>query len=250
MRRDYDKRFSPRVWHRSFHSAYIVDAPDPSLAGRSIGEIADERGIHPVDAFLDLVVAYGSRLRWRTTIANHRPDKLVRLASHPSVHISFSDAGAHVRNMAFYNFALYYLRSIKRAADAGNPVVPLEHAVWRLTGELADWYGIDAGHLRPGDRADVVVVDPAGLDETLDDYHEAPMDMFGGLSRMVRRNDAAVTATLIGGRKVYERGTFAPGYGRTARHGSFLRVGEKTPALTDQQHAHHDSNPTYASRAS
>ncbi len=33
----------------------------------------------------------------------------------------------------------------------------LEHAVHRVTGELAEWYGVDAGHLRVGDRADVVV---------------------------------------------------------------------------------------------
>jgi N-acyl-D-aspartate/D-glutamate deacylase len=28
--------------------------PDASLAGRSFGEVADERGEHPVDTFLDL----------------------------------------------------------------------------------------------------------------------------------------------------------------------------------------------------
>ena len=43
----------------------------------------------------------------------------------------------------------------------------------RLTGELADWYRLDAGHLRVGDRADLVVVDPARLDASLDAYAEA-----------------------------------------------------------------------------
>lgn len=227
FRRDYEKKFSPRVWHRDFHDAVIVSAPEPGLAGKSFGQIAEERGIHPVDAFLDLVVEHGSRLRWKTTIANHRPDKLLRLASDDNVHVSFADSGAHVRNMAFYNFALYYLRMVKQSHDAGRPVLPLGQAVRKVTGELADWYGIDAGHLRPGDRADLVVVDPDGLDDSLDAYHEAPMEMMGGLRRMVRRNDAAVRATVIAGDVVYEGGRFADGFGQTRRHGSFLRVGQK-----------------------
>lgn len=230
FRKDYEKRWSPRVWHRDFYDATIVEAPDSSLVGMSFGEVADERSLHPVDAFLDLVVEYGTDLRWKTTIANHRPEKLAELATHPSVHVSFADSGAHVRNMAFYNFALYFLRMVKKTIDEGDPILPLEKAVWKLTGELGEWYGLDAGTLRVGDRADIVIVNPEGLDETLDDYHEAPMEMLGGLQRMVRRNDAAVQATLIAGEPVYERGEFVAGFGEDRRYGSFLRVGEKVAA--------------------
>ncbi|MFN3201445.1 MAG: N-acyl-D-amino-acid deacylase family protein [Bradymonadia bacterium] len=226
FRKDYEKKFTPRVWHRDFYDATVVSAPDNALVGKSFGQIGDERQIHPVDAFLDLVVAYGTRLRWKTTIANHRPDKLVKLASDANVHVSFADSGAHVRNMAFYNFALYYLRMVKDSHTAGKPVLPLGQAVRKVTGELADWYGLDAGHLRVGGRADVVVIDPDGLDATLDDYHEAPMYMLGGLSRMVRRNDAAVRATVIAGEVVYSQGKFVDGYGRDRRYGGFLRVGQ------------------------
>ncbi len=254
FRKDYDKRFSPRVWHRNFYDADVVDAPGPTLIGRTFGELADERGIHPVDAFLDLVVEYGSKLRWRTTIANHRPRKLVELASHPTVHVGFSDAGAHVRNMAFYNFALFYLRSVRDAAEDGKPVLAIEKAVHKVTGELAEWYGIDAGHLREGDRADLVVVDPKGLTNALEGYHEAPMEMMGGLPRMVRRNDDAVTATMISGEVVYEKGEFVPGYGTDRRYGSFLRVGVKTPPVSqpenEDRNAHRTDDATYASRAS
>lgn len=230
FRKDYEKKWTPRVWHRDFYDATIVGCPDAQWEGQTFGDVADARGIHPVDAFLDLVVEHGSALRWKTTIANHRADKLARLASHDTVFVSFSDAGAHVRNMAFYNFALFYLRSVKRAADEGAPVVPLEKAVWKLTGEQADWLGIDAGRLRVGDRADVVVVDPERLDDELDAYAEAPMEMMGGLRRMVRRNDGAVCATLIGGEVVFNGTGFVDGYGESRRYGSFLRVGVPTPA--------------------
>ena len=226
FRRDYDSRFSPRVWQRDFHDAHIVDAPDASVVGKSFGQVADERGVHPVDAFLDLVLEHGTRLRWKTMIANHRPAELARIVAHPSVHPSFADSGAHVRNMAFYNFPLYFLRTMQRAIERGAPVLPIETAVHKVTGLLGAWYGLDAGTLRVGDRADVCVVDPKGLDDSLDAYHEAPMDAFGGLSRMVRRNDAAVSATIISGQVVYEHGRFAPGFGER-RTGSFLRAGQK-----------------------
>ena len=61
----------------------------------------------------------------------------------------------------------------------------IEQAVHRLTGELADWYRLDAGHLRIGDRADLVVVDPERLDLSLDAYAEDRVEQYGGLSRMV-----------------------------------------------------------------
>ena len=79
----------------------------------------------------------------------------------------------------------------------------IEHAVHRLTGELADWYRIDAGHLRIGDRADIVVVDPERLDSTLDDYAEDTVEHYGGLSRMVNRNEDTVAAVFVSGRAVF-----------------------------------------------
>lgn len=230
FRRDYEKRWSPRVWHRDFYDATIVEAPDDSIVGKSFGEVGDERGLHPVDAFLDLVVEHGKRLRWKTTIANHRRAQLEALTTHPSVHVSFADSGAHVRNMAFYNFGIAYLKMVRDSHLRGEPILSIEGAVHKLTGELADWHGLDAGHLRVGDRADVVVIDPEGLDESVLAYHEAPMEAMGGLSRMVRRNDRAVLATIIGGELVYDGETFVDGFGVDRRYGSFLPVGRRVGA--------------------
>ncbi|MEM7153796.1 MAG: amidohydrolase family protein [Myxococcota bacterium] len=230
FRKDYDKRFGPRVWQRDFHDAEIVSAPDPALAGKSFGELADARGEHPVDTFLDLVMEHGRALRWKTTIANHRPDTLNDIITHPAVQVGFADSGAHLRNMAFYNFPLYFLRTMLRAEQAGKPLLPMGQAVHRVTGEIGDWLGIDAGHIRVGDRADLAIINPAGLDDSLDDYHEAPVDVYGGLRRMVRRNDAAVTATLVGGELIYTEGHHVPGLGRERAYGQFLRRGEKIPA--------------------
>jgi N-acyl-D-aspartate/D-glutamate deacylase len=235
FRKQYERKFGVRVWHRDFFDAEIVDCPDSSVIGKSFGEVGQDRGgLHPVDAFLDLVLEHGRALRWRTTISNHRPGVLKKLAREPGIQMGFSDAGAHLRNMAFYNMGLRLLRHVHDAEKAGKPFITIEHAVHRLTGELADWYRIDAGHLRIGDRADIVVIDPERLDATLDDYAEDRVEQYGGLSRMVNRNDDTVSAVFVGGRAVFLDGKATDLVGKQ-RTGRFLRAAHKAPALPVQE---------------
>lgn len=225
FRKDYDSKFGVRVWHRDFFDAEIVACPDASVVGKSFGQVGVERGgLHPVDVFLDLVLEHGTALRWHTTISNHRPEVLKKMAREPGVQVGFSDAGAHLRNMAFYNSGLRLLRHVYDAEKAGRPFMTIEHAVHRLTGELADWYQLDAGHLREGDRADLVVVDPERLDESLDGYAEAEIPAFGGMSRMVNRNDDTVNAVFVNGQAVFLDGSPTDVLGKQ-RTGSFLRAG-------------------------
>ncbi|MBB5160985.1 amidohydrolase family protein [Mycobacterium sp. AZCC_0083] len=235
FRKQYESKFGVRVWHRDFFDADIVACPDESVIGKSFGQVGRERGgVHPVDAFLDLVLQHGKSLRWRTTISNHRPEVLKKLAREPSVQMGFSDAGAHLRNMAFYNMGLRLLRHVHDAEQAGREFMTIEQAVHRLTGELADWYRLDAGHLRIGDRADVAIVDPAHLDASLDAYAEQAVEQYGDLPRMVNRNDAAVTAVLVGGRTVFADGEATDLVGRQ-RTGRFLRASHKSPALPTEK---------------
>ena len=82
----------------------------------------------------------------------------------------------------------------------------------------------------PGDRADLVVIDPERLDDSLDAYAEDPVEQYGGLSRMVNRNDATVPAVFVGGRQVVRDGVPTELVG-TTRTGRFLRFARQTPAL-------------------
>jgi N-acyl-D-aspartate/D-glutamate deacylase len=230
FRKDYEVKWTPRVWHRDFFDAFIDGCPDASIVGKTFGAVAKERGIHPVDLFLDLVVEHGKKLRWHTLIANHRPEEIARNIADPCAIIGFADSGAHIRNMAFYSAPLKMLRMVRDAERAGAPIMTLERAVYRLTGEVAGWLDVDAGTLRVGDRADVVVIDPEALDARLDAYHEAPMEGFGGLSRMVNRSDGTVCAVLVNGRVAYEDGVFDAGLGNELGFGQFLAAGEKAQA--------------------
>jgi N-acyl-D-aspartate/D-glutamate deacylase len=97
----------------------------------------------------------------------------------------------------------------------------LEQAVHRLTGEQADWLGIDAGYIRVGDRADLVVLDPAGLRQNLEQEHWDEMQGFG-IPRMVCRNPGCVSHVLINGKLAVDDEQIAPELGRQSGFGQFL----------------------------
>ncbi|WP_417347027.1 N-acyl-D-amino-acid deacylase family protein [Ferrimonas sp.] len=221
FRKFYGEKLSPRVWQRDLGDATIIDCPDNALVGRNFQQVATDRGIHVVDLFLDLVVAYGNKLRWYTTVANHRPQVLKKLVSDPHAIISFSDAGAHIRNMAFYNLPLRMLKLVKEAIDQEQPVMTLEQAVWRLTGEQAQWLGVDAGSIKEGDRADLVVLAPQGLDQDLESVSWGEMENFG-LQRLVNRNPGIVRQVFINGKLAVDDEAVQPELGKKPGFGRFL----------------------------
>ena len=137
--------------------------------------------------------------------------------------ITFSDAGAHIRNMAFYNLPLRFLKLIQESHDNKKALMSMEKAVWRMTGEQADWLGIDAGRIREGDRADVVIMDPSGFDQNLEDVHWAEMENFG-LQRLVNRNPGIVKHVLINGQLAVEDEKINPELGKKKGFGQFLRA--------------------------
>ena len=223
FRRQWSNRLKGRAYHRDLGEATVVSCPEAAYEGLTFEQIARARGVDPVDAFLDMQAEYGNDLRWTTTVGNRREDSVAWIVSHPQAQIGFSDAGAHLRNMAFYNFPLHLLRLVHRREADGRPVMPLGRAVHRVTGELADYLDVDAGHLRVGDRADLVVVDPAGLDESVDTVVEAPMPGVESVQRLVNRNDRAVRAVMVNGQLAWDGTSLTPGFGERRDFGSLLR---------------------------
>jgi len=224
FRRQWTNKLAPRAYHRDLDEARIVSCPDHTLDGMTFAHIARERGEHPVETFLDLQAEFGNDLRWYSVVANGDPDELRWIVEHPAALIGFSDAGAHLRNMAFYNFGL---RMLKRTADdlaSGRGTMSVERSVHRLTAEIADFLKIDAGRLEVGSRADLVVIDPAHLDADVERIEEAEMAGFNGLRRLVRRNDKAVRSVVIKGCEAWSDGAPAPGFGVKSGWGEFLPI--------------------------
>lgn len=227
FRRQWNNPLSPKAFHRNFASSKILACPDTSLIGKSFADVGAERGGDGVDAFLDLVAEHGTSLRWYTIMANERPRELEWIVSHPDVVIGFSDAGAHLRQMAHYNFPLRMLRLVREAELRGEPFMSVERAVHRLTGELGAWFGIDAGTLGVGKRADLVVVDPAALDESVERAEEAEMPAFEGFVRLVRRNDRAVRGVWVSGREAVTGGAVVSTVGQERGYGRVLRAAHR-----------------------
>lgn len=225
FRKFYKEKLSPRVWQRDFGDAIILGCPDQSLIGKNFAEVADKRSIHVVDLFLDLVVEYGKKLRWYTVIGNHRQDKLSAMVQDDNTLITFSDAGAHIRNMAFYNLPLRFLKLVNNSLTGPAPVMSLEKAIWRLSGEQADWFGVDAGYIREGKRADICLINPQALAQNLELEHWDEMQNFGGLQRMVNRNPGAVPYVIINGRIAVDNEQVVPELGQQQGFGRFLPAG-------------------------
>ncbi|PTQ66957.1 amidohydrolase family protein [Pseudomonas sp. GV071] len=221
FRKFYAQKLSPRVWQRDFGDAVILGCPEQQLIGRNFADVALERGLHVVDLFLDMVVAHGTQLRWFTVIGNHRKDVLRKMVCNPNTLITFSDAGAHLRNMAFYNLPLRLLKLVQESHGEGRPIMPIEQAIHRLTGEQADWLGIDAGRIREGDRADIVVLDPRGLQQDLERENWDTMQGFD-IPRMVCRNPGCVSHVLINGRLAVDDEQVVPELGQAQGFGRFL----------------------------
>ena len=131
----------------------------PDLADRRLADVAAERGIEPLDCLLDLALEEpGLALRVRTVIANDDEAGVADLLVDEHCTLGLSDAGAHAGQLCDAPQATDLLGGWVR--DRG--VMPVEHAVRKLSGQQADLFGFaDRGYLRPGAWADVAVFDPA-----------------------------------------------------------------------------------------
>ncbi len=221
FRKFYGEKLSPRVWQRDFGDAIILKCPDETLEGKNFAEIAQARSIHVVDLFLDLVVQHGRSLRWYTTVANDNKNVLRKMVKDDNILVTFSDAGAHIRNMAFYNLPLRFLKLVKETVDENAPIMSLERAIWRMTGEQADWLGVDAGKIREGDRADVVVINPESFDQNLEDVSWAEMENFD-IQRLVNRNPGLVETVFINGQVAVDNEVVVDALGTDFGYGRFL----------------------------
>lgn len=214
--------FTVGLWHRDFSDGWITDCPDKNLIGKNFEQVGETYGVDPVDAYFDLATKYKKELKWKTNYGNHRPEIMHKLLASDYTHVGFGDSGAHIRSLAMYNFPLRFLKYVRDAQLAGTPFMSVARGVHKLTADLADWFGLDAGYIRKGDRADVVIINPEGLNNDIDGISEAPMEGFG-VDRLVKRNDDAVDVTIINGRVAYKKGDYFPeNLGKEKGYGSFL----------------------------
>ena len=222
FKKEIKKKFAPKVWHKDLSQAVIINCPDSNLIGKNFYEIAEEKNLHPVDVFLDTIIKYDKKIRWTTTIANDRKEKYKDLYNFKYNLISFSDAGAHLNNMAFYNFALKMIKTVQDAIDKGEAIMTMEKCIWRLTKEQGDWFDMDCGYLAKGKMADLVLIDPKNFKNITEDVEMEHIQEFGNHERLVNRNEGVVSRVLVGGKTIFENEEFEADYGKSRKYGRFI----------------------------
>jgi N-acyl-D-amino-acid deacylase len=143
------------------------DALKP-LTGKTLAEVAAMRGTSPEDTVLDLVIEDGSRvgtiyfLMSEENVAREIAIPWVSFGSDaeaPSTEGAFLKSNPHPR--AYGNVARLLGRYVR-----DEKIIPLEEAIRRLTSQPAENLRLrERGRLQPGFFADVVVFDPATIQD-------------------------------------------------------------------------------------
>ncbi len=172
------------------------------LEGRMLAEVAQEMGKALPDAMLDIALRDGLQTEFQLKGAIHaNPDEVIRLLDNPLVHVGASDAGAHVSQFC-------------GAGDTGDLLdlyvrqrgdITLERAVHRLTGELAQAWGLgERGLIREGYAADLVIFDP----DTIARGKEEFVSDFPGEARRYVCHARGVDTVIVNGAIVREGGAY------------------------------------------
>lgn len=151
------------------------------------------------DFMLHLLREYDKGFRWYVDVANTRPQRVRELLFDPNTLPGFNDSGAHLTNLAFFDGNLLSLQVAQQESTAR-----VAQMVRRLTSEPAQFFGIDAGTLAVGKRADITLIDPQALKgyDTIKNRTMIYRDIFEH-NQMVNRSDGVVTGVFINGERVF-----------------------------------------------
>jgi len=168
--------------------------------GKTVAEIAAQRGVDGVDALLDVTLEDDLENEFTVQSWNTRVDRMTELLNDKSVLLGLGDGGAHLDMLCDSGYPTYVLGTWVRE----RKVLTLEEAVRRMTSDPADFFGIkDRGRIAPGMAADIVIFDPAtvGMEGRAERLHDLP----GGAKRMVKRS-RGIEYTLVNGEVTWEKG--------------------------------------------
>jgi len=159
---------------------------------KSVAEIAQARGVDPVEAMIDLGLETDFDVFFLQPIANENQDVALELIKNPRTVVTFSDSGAHVSQLMDASLQTHLLAHWVRAKQA----LTLEEAVRMLTFDTATMWGFsDRGLVREGMAADLVVFDP---DTIAAEMPEVVNDLPAGARRLIQRC-RGIAATVVNG---------------------------------------------------
>ncbi len=170
-----------RIFNGTWHLMEVTLSPTQSLLeGRTIEEIARERGIDPVDALLDIGLADDLQTTFIVRLLNVDEKRVGDLIADDGNLISLSDAGAHLTLFCDAGYAMHLLGRWVRELGRFS----LSHAIRKLTSDPAQVYGIlDRGRIEVGAWADLMLFDPKTIHVS---KAQRVADLPAGASRLIR----------------------------------------------------------------
>jgi N-acyl-D-amino-acid deacylase len=189
----------PPLWSNVFVDRVAL-AEHEKLQSRSIVDIAEEQGVAPADAMLDLALAEDlcTEFRWRTE-SPEWTDAVATAQRDPRMIIGTSDGGAHLARDDGADWSSYFLRSWVFDREIWS----LEEGIRQITQLPAALLGFhDRGVVAVGRWADLMVFDP----ETVGPWRkEFVADLPGGVGRF-KAWGQGVIATVVNGSVIVRDG--------------------------------------------
>jgi N-acyl-D-aspartate/D-glutamate deacylase len=193
MAREYDEGRIPlavlggRIEEYRIEGAPHAPRLDP-LLGRTVGEVARERGLHPVECLIELSLAAELQTSFLTRSASSDdPDAVAELLASPHVIAGVSDGGAHAK----FTVGGAYTTDLLEWLVRGTGRLTVEQAHHKLAGLPARAAGLrDRGTLREGMAADLIVYDLSRIKRVPDwTVAEIVHDQPAGEWRRIQRAD-------------------------------------------------------------
>jgi N-acyl-D-amino-acid deacylase len=176
---------------------WVYPMTDLSYATPCMQELADARGIHPVELMIDMAVEQELKMFFRQPLANENQDHVLEMIKHPRSLVTFSDSGAHVAQIMDSSLQTHLLSYWVREREA----LTLEHAIRRITYDIATVWGLhDRGLLRTGMAADLVIFDP---DNVGAEMPQVVNDLPAGAKRL-KQVSTGISHTIVSGEVLLE----------------------------------------------
>jgi N-acyl-D-aspartate/D-glutamate deacylase len=208
------------VWDRLIIEE-TFGAENAAAEGKTVGQVAQDRGCAPFDALLDVVIADDLRTGLRPPIPESEEDWVLRAQTwqDPRAIVGGSDAGAHLDTMC----GAIYSTSMLGDGVRARGLLSWEQAIRLLTDVPARLYGLrDRGRVVPGHYADVVVFDPTSIGHGPVRTRD---DLPGGASRLYAEA-VGIRHVLVNGTEIVRDGAFTG-----ATPGRVLRSGRDTDTV-------------------
>ena len=169
------------------------------LEGKSVAQIAREQNKSVMDAFLDLSLDEELQTCFIAIDRNKDPAAQKAILGSRFTVIGTSDGGARPHTADRQEYSTHLLGHWVREEQA----MPLEEAVYRLTGKTALMHDLhDRGFIAPGKAADITIFDP----DTIAPKPREPVASLPAGGVEVKRESVGIDCVIVNGTVLFEGG--------------------------------------------